>query len=151
MAEKTTEKGLERRRDLFDWWPELMPRRLLDWLDATSLTESEHRMRVEEFVDGDELVIRAEMPGIDPDKDVHVHVRNHLLELRAERKQETKHEEKGTRRSEFHYGSFYRVITLPPDASESDVHATYKDGILEVRVPRDRKQAEATKVEVKRG
>ena len=47
-------------------------------------------MRVEEFVDGDELVIRAEMPGIDPDNDVQVHVRNHLLELRAERKQETK-------------------------------------------------------------
>jgi len=147
MAEKT----VERRREPFEWWPwpEMLPRRLSDWFEPEA-GEATHRMRVEEYMEGDDLVIRAEMPGIDPDKDVQVHVRNHMLELRAERREETTKEEKGTRRSEFHYGSFYRAVTLPPDASETDVHATYKDGILEVRVPCDRKQAEATKVPVQR-
>jgi HSP20 family protein len=147
--EDKTETAVARRPDPFDWWPSLMPRRLLDWFDTGELLEAQ-RLRVEEFTEGDELVIRAEMPGIDPEKDVQVHLRNHRLELRAERRQEETSEQKGVRRSEFHYGSFSRVITLPPDATESDVHATYKDGILEVRVPCDRKQAEATKVPVAR-
>jgi HSP20 family protein len=149
-TEETSEKSIARRPDPFDWWPSFMPRRFLDWFDAGDLFEGEHRMRVEECTEGDELVIRAEMPGIDPEKDVQVHLRNHRLEIRAERKQQETSKEKGVRRSEFHYGSFSRVVTLPPDATESDVHASYKDGILEVRVPRDRKQADATKVPVER-
>ena len=46
------------------------------------------------------------MPGIDPDKDVQIHLRDHTLEIRAERKEEETHEEKGTRRSEFRYGTY---------------------------------------------
>jgi HSP20 family protein len=142
------EKAVERRRDPFDWWPEMFPRRYMDWFDTTA--RGEQPLRVEETIDGKDLVIRAEMPGIDPDKDVQVHLRNHVLELRAERRQKSEREEKGMRSSEFHYGSFYRAIPLPPDATGADVHATYKDGILEVRLPCDRKQAEATKVQVER-
>jgi HSP20 family protein len=143
------EKGLERRREFFDWWPEVFPRRLLDWFDES--TEGEHRIRVEESRDGDDLVVRAEMPGIDPDKDVEVHVRDHMLELKAERRQQSETEEKGVRRTEFRYGSFYRAIPLPPEATEADVHAKYKDGILEVRVPCGRAQPEPTKIAVERG
>jgi HSP20 family protein len=108
-------------------------------------------LRVEEFVDGDEIVVRAEMPGIDPEKDVEITVSDHTLRMRAERREETKSEEKGTYRSEFRYGSFSRSVPLPVGASEKDVKATYKDGILEVRVPLDKQQAEAKKVKVERG
>ena len=99
---------------------------------------------VEEKVEDGELVVRAELPGIDPDKDVNIHVRDHSLSITAERREETKSEEKGRYRSEFRYGQFSRVVPLPPDADESNVTATYKDGILEVRMPVDAKQAEAT-------
>jgi HSP20 family protein len=133
---KATSTAPERLHDFFDW--------------VGALDMFEPQMRIEEFVEGDDLVIRAEMPGIDPDKDVQVHVRDHRLELRAERTEETKSDEKGEHRSEFRYGSFFRSVTLPPSATEADVHATYKDGILEVRVPCDGKQADATKIPVQR-
>jgi HSP20 family protein len=110
----------------------------LDWLDwpgLASLREGDRMIRIEERVEDDALVIRAEMPGIDPDKDVEINVRDHTLEIRAERREEESKEEKGTRRSEFRYGSFSRVVALPPEAKEGDVHASYKDGVLEVRVP----------------
>ena len=42
---------------------------------------------------------------------------------------------RATRHSEFRYGSFFRVLMMPESAKEGDVHATYKDGILEIRVP----------------
>jgi HSP20 family protein len=120
----------------------------MEWFDTSA--RGEHVMRVEEALDGKDLVIRAEMPGIDPDKDVQVELRDHVLELRAQRKQKTEQEEKGVRRSEFHYGSFYRAVPLPLETTEADVRATYKDGILEVRVPCESKQEEPTKIEVTR-
>jgi HSP20 family protein len=68
---------------------------------------------------------------------VHIELHDHTLEIRAERKQEeaTTDKDKGVRRSEFRYGSFFRVLRMPENVKESDVHATYKDGILEVRAP----------------
>ncbi len=108
-------------------------------------------LRVEEFVDGNDIVVRAELPGIDPDKDVEITVSDHTLRLRAERREESKTDEKGSYRSEFRYGSFSRVVSLPAGASEKDVKASYKDGILEVRVPFDKQQAEAKRVKIKRG
>jgi HSP20 family protein len=90
------------------------------------------------------------MPGIDPDRDVEITVRDHTLRLHAERREEHKTEEHGTYRSEFRYGSFTRTVPLPLGASEDDVKATYKDGILEVQIPIDRSEAEARKVAVQR-
>jgi HSP20 family protein len=111
----------------------------------------EEDMRVEEFVDEDQLVVRAEMPGIDPDRDVEIDIRDHALRIRAERRQEERHEEDGRYRSEFHYGTFTRVVPLSRSVSEEDVKASYRDGILEVRVPIDEKGAEAKKIPVERG
>lgn len=121
-----------------EWWPGARMAELFDWLDRPgfpSWREAERMIRIEEVREDDTLVIRAEMPGIDPDKDVEVTVRDHLLVLRAERREDTTTEEKGVKRSEFRYGSFSRVVPLPPDAKEDDVAASYKDGVLEVRLP----------------
>ena len=74
-----------------------------------------------------------------------------MLHIRAERRQEAKTEEKGRHRSEFHYGAFSRVVSLPAGATQADVTATYQDGILEVRIPVDDGAAQATKVPVTRG
>jgi len=96
------------------------------------------------------LVVKAEMPGLDPDKDIAIDVSDQNLHIRAERRQETKVEEKGGYHSEFRYGSFSRHVPLPAGTSDQDVKATYKDGILEVRVPVDRAKAEAHKIPVQR-
>jgi HSP20 family protein len=94
-------------------------------------------VRVEEFVEGDTVVVRAELPGIDPDKDVEVSVADGLLMITAERREERDEgtEGKPGYRSEFRYGSLRRVLRMPAGAREEDVTATYADGILEIRMP----------------
>jgi HSP20 family protein len=111
-------------------WPEWFHRPAPWWP-----FEGEDMLRVDEVQEGDTLVVRAEMGGIDPDKDVEITVEDGMLHLRAERRQEEEKEGKSWRRRELRYGSFTRDIPLPEGASEKDVKATYKDGILEVRVP----------------
>ena len=148
---------VERRREWPDW-PDVFGRWFSDWPRWPSLRsvvestlEGAEPMRIEETVEGDQLVIRAELPGIDPDKDVEISVQDRTLHIRAERRQETKEETKGRHRSEFRYGSFARRIPLPEGVSEEQVTASYKDGILQVRVPLPaQKPAEARRIEVQR-
>ncbi|MGE5290919.1 MAG: Hsp20/alpha crystallin family protein [Micromonosporaceae bacterium] len=87
-------------------------------------------IRIEDFVAEGRYVVRAELPGIDPGKDVDVHVGNGLLTISVERSEETQ----GRHRSEFRYGSFERTVRLPRGAEEDDVKASYKNGVLEVSV-----------------
>ena len=91
-------------------------------------------MRVEEFQDGGQFVIRAEIPGIDPSKDVEVSLTRDTLHIRAERQEVSETTEKSGYRSEFRYGSFDREFVLPEGVSENDITASYRNGILEVRV-----------------
>lgn len=87
-------------------------------------------MRLEdEMVDG-RYEVRAEIPGIDPAKDVDITVRNGQLTIKAERSEKKEFEG----RSEFSYGSFVRTLSLPPGADEDDIKATYDKGILTVSV-----------------
>ena len=126
------------------------PRRLLDWFRWPEPWVFAEDMRLEEYVDGNELVVRSELPGIDPDRDIAIQVSDGTLTISAERREKTEAKQKGGYRSEFRYGSFCRRVPLPAGASEKDVKATYKDGILEVRLPIDREAAQARKIPVTR-
>ena len=86
-----------------------------------------------------ELVVRADLPGLEPD-DVQVEVENNVLTLSGERRQEEEDEGEGYFRSERSYGSFYRAIPLPEGVKEDDVKATFDRGVLEVRVPMPEEQ-----------
>jgi HSP20 family protein len=110
--------------------------------------EEDALIRVEEVVEDGTLVIRAELPGVDPDRDVELTVEKGMLVLHAERREANEEEGRILRRSEFRYGSFSRIMALPAGATEHDVKATYTDGILEVRVPVDLEQAHAKKVPI---
>lgn len=108
-------------------------------------------IRVEELVDGNDLIVRAELPGVDPEKDVDISVQDHSLLINAHRQERKEEKEKGSYRSEFRYGSFSRTLPLPEGVTDQDIQATYRDGVLEVRVPvPEQKQAAAKKIEVKR-
>lgn len=110
-------------------------------------------IRVEEFVDGKTLVVRAELPGIDPEKDVDVSVTEGVLHIKAERREKTEQKEKDSYRSEFRYGSFTRNIPLPQGVKDEDITASYRDGVLEVRspVPEEAATSQKRKVQVTRG
>jgi HSP20 family protein len=132
----------ERRFAPFSWsrvWPDL-------WRPFGD----DDLVRVEEYTEGESVVIRAELPGIDPEKDVEITIHDNELRITGERRQERRTEDDKGFRSEFRYGSFTRVVRLPVGASEHDVRATYTDGVLEVRVPVDRGTAEARRVPVHR-
>jgi HSP20 family protein len=92
-------------------------------------------MRVEEFAEDGTLVVRADLPGIDPDKDVEVILADHLLTIEAERREEEKTEQRRYVWSELRYGSFSRTIAVPEGVTEPDIKASYQDGVLEVRIP----------------
>jgi HSP20 family molecular chaperone IbpA len=120
----------------------------LDWPSLDTCFDT-HSMRVEEVVEDGAFVVRAEIPGIDVTTDLDVRIRGHSLEIRAQRSQERSALHRGTRHSEFQYGRYWRVLTLPAEASEAEVEAVYKNGILEVRVPlSDTAAGEATRIPV---
>jgi HSP20 family protein len=97
--------------------------------------EADDLIRVEQFREDGALVVRADLPGIDPEKDVELTVSGGMLHIHAERREEEKREEKGYLRHELRYGSLSRTLPLPGGVTESDITATYKDGILEIRIP----------------
>jgi HSP20 family molecular chaperone IbpA len=87
-------------------------------------------MRLEDEIKDGRYEVRAEIPGVDPAKDIDITVHDGHLTIKAERSE--KKEFDG--RSEFTYGSFVRSVSLPAGADEDDVKATYDKGILTVSV-----------------
>lgn len=117
-------------------WPEWMADRMPferweRWMDFFGNSS----INLEEFEENGNYVIRAEIPGIDPDKDVELTVTDGALRLKVHRARQSHNGDRTHFRSEFEYGSLQRFVILPSSATESDVKAIYKDGILEVRVP----------------
>jgi len=125
------------------WWPRLD--------DLFRDGEGRQILRVEEFEQDGTLVIRAEMPGVDPDKDVEISVADGLLTIRAERTEEQETTEKRFHRKEIRYGGFSRTLPLPEGVKEADVKASCKDGVLEIRIPvPEAPKTEATRIPITR-
>ncbi|GLW20598.1 MULTISPECIES: Hsp20/alpha crystallin family protein [Microbispora] len=104
------------------------------------------QMRLEDYVRNGRYVLRAELPGIDPEKDVEISVSNGVLTIHAERR----HEERQGHRTEFRYGTFTRSVVLPPNVDENDVKATYDQGILEVSVRLAEEREERRRIPIER-
>ncbi len=81
------------------------------------------------------IYLKLEVPGMDA-SDIDIQVSAEAIAISGERKEETKSEEKGMTRSEFRYGSFRRVIPLPVRVQNTNVNAEYKDGILNLTLPK---------------
>ncbi|WP_411374130.1 Hsp20/alpha crystallin family protein [Arthrobacter sp. MPF02] len=92
-------------------------------------------LRVEEYRDAGSMVVKAEVPGIDPVKDVDIELVGNDLRINVRHEEKSEHKGKEGYRSEFRYGTFSRTVSLPGPVSEGDIRATYDDGILEVRIP----------------
>ena len=118
---------------MFDEWLRSLPMRRP--LTFTEDLTDEQLIRVDEYREGDVHVIRAELPGIDPEKDVEVTVQDGMLRISAQRRVEEDTQDKGYTRHELRYGSFSRTLPMPDGAGEADIKAAYRDGILEIRIP----------------
>ena len=108
---------------------------LADWLESPWTGPppflTGHAFRLEEAIRDNRYVIRAELPGLDPENDIEVTVDSRNLTIRAERRQQ----DNGSYRSEFRYGSLARAVRLPAKVDAADVTARYDKGVLEVSVP----------------
>ena len=107
--------------------PSLMSE-LLGWFGAVPM---QPEIKVEEYQEGERRVIRADLPGVDPDKDISVTVGDGLLRLHGQRRAQ----EHDRYRTEIRYGSFDRVVSLPVGTKPEEVTAEYADGVLTVFVP----------------
>jgi HSP20 family protein len=90
---------------------------------------------VDIFQDQDNLVLRAEVPGVDKDN-IDVRAENGVLTLQGERKTDTDLDDKSAFRRERIFGRFARSFTLPTTVDATRITARYRDGVLEIVLPK---------------
>lgn len=98
--------------------------------------------------DGDDAIVRVELPGVDVEKDVTVEVDRGYLVIRGERHDEHKEEKDGRSLHEFRYGSFRRSFKLPTHVTGDAISASYDAGVLTVRVAGAHKGAETQRIAI---
>ena len=127
--------------------PFYVERRLLKGAKEDQITKT-----TKPFVDviekDDEFVIRADIPGVDK-KDIKVDVKGDILDITAERKDEKEEKENGYIRKERYYSKFHRSINLPTEVFPEKTEATFKDGVLELKMPKVEEVGKVKRIEVK--
>ena len=106
------------------------------WVPACDVSEDKENLR-----------IVLDLPGVCPEE-VKISLENHILTIRGEKRQVTEESNDRWHRYERAYGSFMRSFTLPEDADGTKISAEYKDGVLNVRLPKSEK-AKPKSIEVK--
>jgi HSP20 family protein len=79
-------------------------------------------------------LVKADLPGLKKD-DIHIELRDRVLTLRGERRDEHEENKDGYHRVERTFGSFERSLRVPEGVTEKDIHAKYTDGVLELSIP----------------
>ncbi len=132
------------RREMDRMWDDVfegMParRRLTEeeaWFPALDMSETK-----------DSLIVKAELPGIDP-KDVNLTLQDHILTIRGERKAEKEEKNENFHLKERTYGSFFRSVELPYPVKDGEVKASFKNGVLTITMPKS-EEAKEKKIEIK--
>lgn len=163
MAQKTSEtesKAVTPRRPFMDLtrWEREMDRMMEDffgrrmrpswpqrWLAASDSEITAPLVDV--YEEKDDIVVKAELPGMEK-SDIEVNLSDSQLTLKGEKKKEEKIEEENYYRCERSYGGFVRSVELPTDVQADKIKASFKNGVLEVRLPKT-PEAKAKEIKVK--
>jgi HSP20 family protein len=124
----------------------MLPRFEVPW-EGREAGEAAWLPSVEIAERGGKLVIRADVPGLTKD-DVKVEVRDDILSIEGERRQEREDKRKGVYRSARTYGRFYREIPLPEGVDPEQAKASFKNGVLEVTMPAPPREAKGKRVPI---
>ena len=148
MNPSRSDSHLERvMDDFFDrraraWWPEKWSLPAVLYIEPPVL---------DFYKEKDDLVVKAELPGMEKE-DIEVNVTDHTLTIKGEKKKEEEVEEENYYRSERSFGSFRRDLELPSDVQAEKAKASFKNGILEVRLARtEAAKAKEIKIAVEEG
>lgn len=127
---------------LIKWDPfrefNMLPGRLGDFLPKdweTAMSTTAWNPSVDIFENDNDVVVKVELPGMDP-KNIDVRLENNVLMLKGERRFERETKEENYHRVEREYGTFSRAFSLPTAVKEEKVNAEYKDGILKIVLPK---------------
>jgi len=89
---------------------------------------------LESFVEDGNLIVRTELPGIDP-KDITVSIMGDVLTIRARREEDHETKKRNFLHREFKYGAIERLVNLPKGVKTEGVKASFTNGLLELRTP----------------
>ena len=104
-------------------------------LRSMGLMEGAWSPSVDVFESKDNVMVKADIPGMKKE-DIDISVHGDMLTIKGEKKEETESKDKGSVKTERFYGSFNRALTLPSEVDEAKVKASYKDGVLEIILPK---------------
>jgi len=99
---------------------------------------------VDVYENDQEIVVKAEVPGVEPE-DLDVTCTEDALVIRGESRREEDREEGGWHRTERRFGRFERQIPLPPGARPDDAQANFRNGVLELRIPKSEEAQQRTR------
>ena len=137
-------------RDMDRMMEDFFGRRARPWLPERWFRREELDLKaptMDVYEEKDEIVVKAELPGIDKEN-IEVNLTDHTLTIKGEKKKEEEVKEENYYRSERSYGSFFRTLELPTAVHGDKVKASFKNGILEVRMPKT-EEAKAKEIKVK--
>ncbi|MBD3426840.1 MAG: Hsp20 family protein [Candidatus Omnitrophica bacterium] len=106
---------------------------------STGLMEGAWSPTVDVFESKENVLVKADIPGMKKE-DIDISVRGDVLTIKGEKKEETETKDRDHVKTERFYGSFNRGIALPSEVDESKVKAVYKDGVLEIVLPKKEEQ-----------
>jgi HSP20 family protein len=117
--------------------------------EAQGAAESFWLPQIEVAQRGDQLVVRADLPGLD-EGDIELSILDDALVIEGERRLEREETREGLYRSERRYGRFRRVVPLPDGVDPDTVSATFHNGVLEVRLSVPEQRREGRRIEIGR-
>ncbi|MDA8346621.1 MAG: Hsp20/alpha crystallin family protein [Thermaerobacter sp.] len=121
-------------RSLVPWPDREDVGRLMEWPQRVWSQMMRDMPTVEVADEGDALLVRVEIPGVDPD-DIDVEVTQQQVTVRGEIRQSSGSESQGIYHSERRYGRFHRSVPLPVAIDPESAQASYRNGLLEIRLP----------------
>jgi HSP20 family protein len=129
------------RREMEDLWGDLVGEREFlpmkgEWMPALDVSETK-----------DSLIIKAEVPGMEP-KDIDISLSGDLLTIKGEKRQKTEEKKESFHRIETRYGAFSRTIRVPVSVNSDKIEASYDKGVLKIVLPK-KEEIKAKQIEIK--
>jgi HSP20 family protein len=131
--------------DMDKWFEDFFRRPFPSVMPRLAVEEMEFSPNIDIYEEENDVVVKAELPGIKKE-DIDISLTEDTITVAGEKKAEHKVEKKNFCRYESSYGSFSRTMALPSDVRPDKVKAEFKNGVLEIRMP---KTEEAKKKEIK--
>lgn len=154
VAKEISSKESSAREDMEKWFEETMSKTFplfgpSWWPKRGPLEDEKIKPSVDIYEEGDDVILKTELPGMTKN-DISVTLKDDLITISGEKKREEKVDQDNYFRVEVAYGSFSRTFRLPVEVQGEKVKAKFKEGILEIRIPKtEEEKKKGIQIEIK--